>query len=278
MGDNLIEETNSSGAAVARYSQWLNLDEPLAMPRSSTTSYYHADGLGSISSLPSSAGSLAQTYGYASFGKQTSSSGSLTNPYQCTAREFDPETSRYYYRARYYDPAAGRFVNEDPIRSKGGINFYAYVSNNPTSLEDPSGFDPCKPKCFAQLKYRPTDQTQPNGMSHAFWYVQGSDGKQFLITGGGVGGFLKVWVPPVSVGDPQLSAPVWWDSGLSSEICDGVDNMLKAARRWPENKIPYWWQGPNSNSAANFLGRVGGFFPTPPPHSTGWSVPVPGNP
>src|SRR5580658_9800557 len=73
-GDQLTEETNSSGAVVARYSQALNIDEPLAMLRSSTTSYYDADGLGSVTSLSNSAGSLSQTYGYDSFGKQTSSS------------------------------------------------------------------------------------------------------------------------------------------------------------------------------------------------------------
>ena len=49
--DNLVEETNSAGTAVARYSQGLNIDEPLAMLRSSTTSYYEADGLGSVTSL-----------------------------------------------------------------------------------------------------------------------------------------------------------------------------------------------------------------------------------
>src|SRR5207244_3510582 len=43
-GDNLVEEANASGAVVARYSQGLNIDEPLAMLRSSATSYYHADG------------------------------------------------------------------------------------------------------------------------------------------------------------------------------------------------------------------------------------------
>jgi hypothetical protein len=62
-GDNLIEETNSSGVAVARYSQTENIDEPLAMLRSSTTSYYNADGLGSITSLANGAGALVQTYG-----------------------------------------------------------------------------------------------------------------------------------------------------------------------------------------------------------------------
>jgi len=83
-GDNLIEETNSSGAVVARYEPTQNIDEPLAMLRSGTTSYYHADGLGSITSLSNAAGSLAQTYQYDSFGKQTATSGSLTNPFQYT--------------------------------------------------------------------------------------------------------------------------------------------------------------------------------------------------
>ena len=90
------------------------------MLRSSTTSYYQADGLGSITSLSSGAGALAQTYTFDSFGKQTASSGSLTNPFQYTARESDPETGLYYYRARYYDPSAGRFLSEDPIDFAGG--------------------------------------------------------------------------------------------------------------------------------------------------------------
>src|SRR6202030_2981895 len=59
-GDNLIEETNASGAVVARYSQGLNIDEPLAMLRSSATSYYQADGLGSVTSLSNAAGTAAQ--------------------------------------------------------------------------------------------------------------------------------------------------------------------------------------------------------------------------
>ena len=63
--NNLIEETNSSGTAVARYRQALKMDEELAMLRSSTTSYYQADDLGSITSLSNAAGALANTYTYA---------------------------------------------------------------------------------------------------------------------------------------------------------------------------------------------------------------------
>ncbi|HXJ17122.1 MAG TPA: RHS repeat-associated core domain-containing protein, partial [Candidatus Polarisedimenticolia bacterium] len=89
---------------VARYTQGQNIDEPLAMSRSAVTSYYEADGLGSVTSLTNGAGALVQTYTFDSFGKQIASNGSLTNPFQYTAREFDTETGLYYYRARYYDP------------------------------------------------------------------------------------------------------------------------------------------------------------------------------
>jgi uncharacterized protein RhaS with RHS repeats len=44
-----------------------------------------------------------------------------------------------YYRARYYDPAAGRFLNEDPIQYVGGMNFYAYTHNRPTFYSDAFG-------------------------------------------------------------------------------------------------------------------------------------------
>jgi RHS repeat-associated protein len=141
-GDNLVETLNASGSVVAHYAQGQGIDEPLAMERGSTTDYYEADGLGSISSLTASTGSIAQTYTYDSFGNQTASSGSLTNFFRYAAREFDTETNLYYDRARYYDPGASRFISEDPIRFSGGVNFYAYVENRPLYFTDPSGTCP----------------------------------------------------------------------------------------------------------------------------------------
>jgi RHS repeat-associated protein len=137
--NNLVEETNGTGAVVARYTQGEGIDEPLATLRSSTTSYYEQDGLGSVTSLSNSAGALAQTYTFDSFGNMTGSGGSLTNPFQFTGREFDTGTSVYYYRRRYYDQGTGRFLSEDPVRFAGGKNFYRYVGNGPVTRKDPLG-------------------------------------------------------------------------------------------------------------------------------------------
>jgi RHS repeat-associated protein len=138
-GDNLIEETSSTGGVVARYEQTQNIDEPLAMLRSSATSYFHADGLGSITSLSNAAGSIANTYTYDSYGNLTASTGSLVNSFRYTGRESDAETGLYYYRARYYDPSAGRFLSEDPARFSEATNFYPYVGNNSLTYKDPFG-------------------------------------------------------------------------------------------------------------------------------------------
>lgn len=59
-----------------------------------------ADGLGSVTSVSSSAGVVANTYTYDSFGNVTNFTGTLRNPFQYTGREFDLETGIYEYRAR----------------------------------------------------------------------------------------------------------------------------------------------------------------------------------
>ena len=139
-GDNLVETANASGGEVASYAQGDSIDEPLAMDRSGTVDYYEQDGVGSVTSLTASTGSIAQSYTYDSFGNTTNSTGSLTNFFRYTGREFDTETSLYYYRARYYDPTTGTFLSEDPIRwFSGTADFYDYVHNAPVNLIDPLG-------------------------------------------------------------------------------------------------------------------------------------------
>jgi len=138
-GDNVIEEVDNSGNVLARYAQESGLDLPLSEFRSSAASYYEQDGVSSVTSLSNPAGTLANTYTFDSFGKLTASTGTLTNPFQYTAREFDPEIGIYEYRSRYYDQSLGRFLSEDPVGFSEGPNFYAYVHGDPIDFNDPSG-------------------------------------------------------------------------------------------------------------------------------------------
>jgi RHS repeat-associated protein len=148
-GPNVAEEFDSSGNFVARYAQTMDADEPLSQLRSDAATYYHQDGLGSVTTLSTSSGSLANSYMFDSFGKLSSSTGSLVNPFQYTGRESDQETGIYEYRARYFDPQSGRFISEDPVRFVAGQDFYAYVQNTPTNLNDPLGLCPRRPNCPA---------------------------------------------------------------------------------------------------------------------------------
>lgn len=50
-----------------------------------------------------------------------------------------PVEAASYYRARYYDPSSGRFLREDPVKFSAGMNFYAYVKNEPIDFADPYG-------------------------------------------------------------------------------------------------------------------------------------------
>ena len=55
----------------------------------------------------------------------------------------DPENNLYYLRARYYDPATGRFISRDPVKNvitdPQNLNGYSFTRNNPIIYSDPSG-------------------------------------------------------------------------------------------------------------------------------------------
>ena len=75
----------------------------------------------------------------------------------------NPESSSAsYYRARYYDPASGRFLSEDPMSFGGGSDFYAYAANDPSGFRDPTGLD-------YHYGYDPSTNTLTIGVSVVIW-------------------------------------------------------------------------------------------------------------
>ncbi len=137
-----ILEVDANGNSLRKYTNTQEADEPLAEIRSGPAGFYHQDALGSITSLSGLTGTLSNTYSYDTFGNLVTSTGSISNPFQYTGRDYDAETELRYHRARYYDSTTARFLNEDPTGFAAGINFYPYVLNNPVNFADPSGLNP----------------------------------------------------------------------------------------------------------------------------------------
>ncbi len=136
---NFIMELDVSGNVIASYVNGPGIDEPLRMDRGGYSSSYMSDHLGSVRALVGSDGSYAAQYGYDAFGGVAQETGSVQNPYRFTAREWDSDVGLYYYRARSYDPALGRFLQKDPAGMVDGPNQYQYVGGNPVNWVDPNG-------------------------------------------------------------------------------------------------------------------------------------------
>jgi len=139
-GEDILAEYDATNTRIVRYTHGPGIDEPLIMERGGQSYYYHADGLGSITEITDATGNIVNSYVYNSFGKIVKETEAVQNSYTYTARERDKESGLYFYRARYYDPAIGRFLQPDPIGFLGGdINLYNYVANNPVNYIDPEG-------------------------------------------------------------------------------------------------------------------------------------------
>jgi len=119
------------------YLNGLGIDDKLRLKDSRFGTYYFTvDQVGSTRELTDADGNVAERIEYDSFGN---GDGSSLTRYAYTGREFDIDANLYYYRNRWYDPQVGRFISEDPIGLRGGINPYAYVGNNSTGFVDPKG-------------------------------------------------------------------------------------------------------------------------------------------
>ena len=156
-GQDIIAELDGNSAVVAVYLHGPWSDDPLVMLRdrngdgrfdpATETFFYTKDAHGNVRDLTDGQGVLQQRYRYSAYGitevERDQGGGDhvlIENPFAFTGREWEQETGDYYYRARYYDPHAGRFLSTDPIGFGGGdTNLYRYVFNNPTNAADPSG-------------------------------------------------------------------------------------------------------------------------------------------
>ena len=115
--------------------------------------FYCHNSLGSVTAVTDSAGNVVERYGYKAYGATTVLDANRVakldqtpiQPYGFTGRRMDYEegSKLYYYRNRYYDPEAGRFISRDPLGMWGDAgqrgNGQNYCGNNPINRIDPLG-------------------------------------------------------------------------------------------------------------------------------------------
>ena len=99
--------------------------------------YYLYNGHGDVVQITNSTGVVTRDYGFDAFGVERGINDADTNPWRYCGEYTDLETSSIYLRHRYYNPASGRFLTEDPIRD--GTNWYMYANSNPVTFYDPTG-------------------------------------------------------------------------------------------------------------------------------------------
>lgn len=142
LSQNLLLE-RQGGATVARYTTGPMMDELISQRRGGSSTFYHADALGSIIAVSDPAQNAVARYRYDPFGRPTLQTGSVVNPFRFIGRPWDGSSGLYDLRQRAYDPATGRFLTPDPVRVPMLPDLhthpYGYAGNNPVVRVDREG-------------------------------------------------------------------------------------------------------------------------------------------
>ncbi|WCL48104.1 RHS repeat-associated core domain-containing protein [Leptospira sp. GIMC2001] len=144
--------------------------------------FLHPDHLGSITMVTDGMGNVLaggemggkSHISYRPYGEilRTDSYGPDVSKYKYTGQEEDRESGLMYYKARYYDPAMGRFIQADSMAFPGkiqGMNRMMYVEGNPVRYGDKSGNKISNSWAYAAISYIVAKQGGESDQNAMMW-------------------------------------------------------------------------------------------------------------
>jgi RHS repeat-associated protein len=142
----VVEELSGAGVVAHQYTYGLQrISENQVLNGAWTPSFYGYDGGGNVRQLTNSAGTVTDEYEYDAFGNSFTKVGTTPNNYLYRGEQYDPDLGLYYLRARYYNPATGRFLSRDPLdghtKDPASLHKYLYANGDPVNGMDPRGRD-----------------------------------------------------------------------------------------------------------------------------------------
>jgi RHS repeat-associated protein len=150
-GQQVIEVRDSNDQLLRQYIYGNGIDEIIRMDKyegdTFNSYYYHTDANGSVTAITDADGNLVERVTYDIYGMPTFwdaagnkiSKSSIGNNILFHGREYDTELNLYYFRARYYCPIMGRFLQTDPMGYQDSMNLYQGFNMNPYNFFDPFG-------------------------------------------------------------------------------------------------------------------------------------------
>jgi RHS repeat-associated protein len=136
---SVVAQASSSGQVIANYTYGFGLVS--RVDSTASAAFYDYDAEGNTVGLTSASGALVNTYSYSPSGAVTAT-GAVSNPFTYVGRYgvSTDQSGLFDMRARWYNPATGQFLSQDPTGIAGGNpNLRTYAGNDPVNSIDPAG-------------------------------------------------------------------------------------------------------------------------------------------
>ena len=141
-----LQDRSGSNAVTSEYAWGLNLGGGIGgllnLRRSGADYAYLYDASGNVEAVLNSAQQVVAAYRYDPYGTLLAKTGAFDQPFQFSTKRYDARIGMIQYEYRNYLPSIGRWTTRDPLGEAGGLNLYAFVSNNPVNWVDPWGLAP----------------------------------------------------------------------------------------------------------------------------------------